>query len=128
MNKLEPNLDKYSFTPFYMIRRLENSNSRSIDEHITVDALFDGRDFNFDLVVANLDGKHPTIVNSESDRAYFILEGQGEVRVGEEEYEVKDEDLILINAVKKHSIQGTLRYLIITSPPFDADNEQIIEE
>lgn len=111
-----------------MLHKLTAAESRDVDEALTITDLFDGAEFNFDFVVADLDGDHPTVINHESDRAYFVLEGEGQVQVGEETYDVESEDLVTIKAGEKHSIRGDLRYLIITSPPFDPDNEEVIEE
>jgi mannose-6-phosphate isomerase-like protein (cupin superfamily) len=110
-----------------MLHKLTEAESRDVDEALTITDLFEGAEFNFDFVVAELEGDHPTVINYESDRAYFVLEGEGEVQVGEEMHDVKSEDLVTIEAGEKHSIRGNLRYLVITSPPFDPDNEEVIE-
>lgn len=105
-----------------------NSKVRSVDSNLDVTELFNGEDFAFDFVIADLDGDHPKVVNYESDRAYFILEGSGTVEVNSKSFNVKQHDLITIKSGEEHTIEGDLRYVIVTSPPFDPENEEITEK
>jgi len=85
------------------------------------------KDFSFDFVIADLDGEHPAHINKISDRIYFILEGEGRVSVGGEISAVVKDDLVKIPKNTVHSIEGKLRYVIITSPPFDPRNEEEVK-
>lgn len=100
------------------------SARRSIDNALTITDLFDGKEFAFDVVVADLDGSHPPVRNSVSDRAYFVIGGEGKISVDDDVYDVTSGDLVSIRAGQVHSLVGSLRYLIITSPPFAPENEQ----
>lgn len=104
---------------------MKSSPKRVIDENLTItDVLTQSSDF--DMVFAELDGDHPTVKNSRSDRAYFILEGSGEVLVDNESYLVEKHDTIYITKGSPHTIKGKLDYLIITSPPFSPDFEEVL--
>jgi mannose-6-phosphate isomerase-like protein (cupin superfamily) len=100
---------------------------RRIDDSLTIIDLFNGKDFPFDFVIATLMGNHPKVVNRVSHRAYFFLEGSGVVSVGDKEYAVHPNDLVLIPAKTPHGLRGNLKYAIITSPPFDPKNETTAE-
>jgi len=103
---------------------LATSTVRKVDKALTIYDLFDGRGFNFDFVIADLNGDHGTHVNHVGDRVYFVLSGNGRVTVGSENYDVVKDDLIVIAKNTPHSINGTLRFMIITAPPFDPAHEQ----
>jgi mannose-6-phosphate isomerase-like protein (cupin superfamily) len=105
---------------------LATSAVRKVDKVLTIHDLFDGRNFSFDFVVADLNGNHGAYVNQVSDRVYFILSGQGTVVVGSEKYDVVKDDLIVVNKNTPHLIAGELSFLIITAPPFDPANEQSV--
>ena len=98
---------------------------RLVDDTLKIHELVDTP--NFDMVGATLNGDHPTLVNDVSDRAYYILDGSGIVCAGNECFPVEAGDAVQIAKGTAHSIKGTLRYLIITSPPFDPANERVIE-
>ncbi len=105
---------------------IEGAKVRKIDQALQICDLFDGKDFAFDFVVAELDGIHPIVVNHVSDRAYFILNGKGVVFVGDAKHHVKANDLVTIPHGTHHGLEGKLRYVIITSPPFDSKNEEVV--
>lgn len=107
-----------------MKKTLLDAKSRQIDSVLTICDLFSEKDFRFDFVIATLNGDHPPVTNRRSDRAYFVLSGEGLVTVGNTTHAVKAEDLIAIPAGTPHSLRGNLRYAIITSPPFDPLDEQ----
>ena len=79
------------------------------------------------MSIAELNGNHPIVINQKSDRVYFILSGSGKVLVNDEIHDVVSNDLIFIPKNTKHSIRGKLEYIIITSPPFNPNNEAILE-
>jgi mannose-6-phosphate isomerase-like protein (cupin superfamily) len=81
----------------------------------------------FDLVIADLKGDHGATINNVSERVYFILSGKGIVMVDGRIYDVQPNDLIYIKPGQPHSISGEIKYLIITSPPFNSANESKVQ-
>jgi mannose-6-phosphate isomerase-like protein (cupin superfamily) len=106
---------------------LSSSKKRQIDEVLLINDLFSKEGAAFDFVIAELNGSHPTIINYVSERIYFILSGKAVVVVDETSFDVQENDLIYIMKGQKHSINGSVKYLIITSPPFDPKNEKVID-
>lgn len=106
-----------------MKRSLEDAPAKKVDDALTILGLFDGDGFAFDFVGAMLDGVHPLVVNELSDRAYFVLEGEGTITVSGTVYAVSANDLVVIKAGEPHGLDGRLKYLIVTSPPFAPENE-----
>ncbi len=105
---------------------VDSATVRRVDESLTITELLNDQSFAFDFVVAHLSGDHPTVVNNKSDRVYFILEGSGAVVVSGVTYEVNPFDLIAIRKGEQHTISGELKYIIVTSPPFDPNNEKVV--
>lgn len=105
---------------------LSNAPIRIMD-NLKIFDLFKGEGFSFDFVIAELDGDHPAVRNHVSDKAYFILEGTGTAQISSIKETVNANDFIKIPRGEAHSISGKLRYVIICSPPFDPNNEEILD-
>lgn len=99
---------------------------RKIDDALTIESLFDGRNFAFDAVIGVLQGEHPTVINHVSDRAYFILKGAVSIQVGDVVHEANMHDLVVVPKETEHSLHGAAEYLIITAPPFAPENETVV--
>ena len=95
----------------------EKDNMR-IREYITKDLTE-----NFSLAIVTLKGEHPTTRNTASDRAYFIVQGEASVTVGNETGRVKVGDVVFIPKGMIHSIQGDVVYAVINSPAFNPSDE-----
>ena len=100
---------------------------RKVDDSLTIESLFDGRDFQFDVVIGKNNGHHPKLINFVSDRAYFVLDGALDIQVGDELHHAEKHDLILVPQNTAHSIDGKGEYLIITAPPFKPKNEKVVQ-
>jgi len=105
---------------------LNSLTKRQIDDALCITDLFSNVSEIFNLVVADLNGPHATVINHVSERIYFILSGEAIVRVDEASYDVQANDLIYIRKGQRHSINGAARYLVLTAPPFDPKNETIV--
>jgi|GEM_PF-3012203 len=44
-------------------KSLQDAMRRKVDDALTIVDLFDGNNFGFDFVVAELNGQHPTVIN-----------------------------------------------------------------
>lgn len=100
---------------------------RKVDSSLEIVSLFDGKDFKFDVVIGKNHGHHASHINHVSDRAYFVLSGELDIQVGEVTHHAVAHDLILVPQDTPHSVDGEGEYLIITSPPFDPQNEEVLE-
>ncbi len=104
----------------------KDAKTRQIDDSLLIAELITSKEFSFDLVEGRLVGKHPALKNRVSDRAYYVLDGEGSIRVGDEVYGVVAGDIVQVPRGMVHALSGDLRYLIITSPPFSPENEEIV--
>jgi mannose-6-phosphate isomerase-like protein (cupin superfamily) len=113
--------------------KFTEGDSYSVDEETEITELFDApEDSNFDAVVSEVDGHHPSgsvrkkIVNEKSQKAYYVLEGSGKIFVGEEELDVREGELVNVPRETPHALEGSFRALIVTSPPFDPGDEKLV--
>lgn len=109
-------------------------DSYFVDDNTEITDLFDApEDSNFDSVICSVDGYHPEtegrkrIVNERSQKSYYILSGSGKIFVGDEIHEVQKGDFVFVPERTAHSLEGNFRALIITSPPFNPEDERHIE-
>lgn len=109
-------------------KSLSHSVKRQVDSYLGINDLFSEPTASFDLVVGSLNGPHGKYINKKSDKAYLILEGNGMVHVGNEMVEVGPMDFVYIPKGTPHGIKGEIKFLIITSPPFDPQNESSGDE
>lgn len=109
--------------------KFETQEPKKVDESTRVSSLFPGEDERFDTVISEVDGYHPAkgekVVNEESQRAYFVIEGEGLIHVGEESHRVEKDDLVFVEKGQGHALEGDMKTLVITSPPFQPENERI---
>jgi uncharacterized cupin superfamily protein len=67
-----------------------------------------------------LEGRHRRIVCHESDRVYYILEGQARLEVGEAGAEsVAAGDTVFLRRGTPCAFEGTVTYLVMNGPAFD---------
>ncbi len=109
--------------------KFKPGDTNSVDENTEITALFGDNDASFDTVISKVDGYHPAdgekVINEESERAYYVIDGEGLIHVGEESFQVKSGDLVFVEKGKGHALEGNMKTLVITSPPFDPENERI---
>jgi mannose-6-phosphate isomerase-like protein (cupin superfamily) len=101
---------------------------RKVDDSLTIESLFDGKDFQFDVVIGKNYGHHSVLVNHVSDRAYFVLNGELDIRVGEVVHHAMVHDLVLVPQNTPHGVDGDGEYLIVTAPPFKPENEELVAQ
>jgi mannose-6-phosphate isomerase-like protein (cupin superfamily) len=66
-----------------------------------------------------IDGSHPPVTLTESDAAYFVLEGEGWFKIGSDETAIiGPNDVAFVAAGTVFEYGGTMHFLNIQSPPF----------
>lgn len=75
-----------------------------------------------------IDGHHKKMVCDLSDRAYYIIEGDGWFQVGEEEpFDVAATDSVFIPRGVPYVFEGTMTYLVMNGPAFVPGSDQELE-
>jgi mannose-6-phosphate isomerase-like protein (cupin superfamily) len=65
-------------------------------------------------------GRHDRVVNHESDRVYYVIDGSGRFQVGDgaEVETVSTGDFVFIPRGTAYEFEGEMRYLVINGPAF----------
>jgi mannose-6-phosphate isomerase-like protein (cupin superfamily) len=65
--------------------------------------------------------QHQLHTHAGQDKLYFVLEGEGDVTVGEEKARIRPGDLVLARSEEEHSLSnpgpGRLVVMVVMSPP-----------
>lgn len=69
---------------------------------------------------ARIDGPHDRVVNNDSDRVYYVIEGAGRFQVGEGApiEDVRATDSVFIPRGVPYEFDGAMTYLVINGPAF----------
>ena len=73
-------------------------------------------------------GHHDRIVNHESDRVYYVLEGAGRFQVGDGAPidAVDAGDFVFIPRGTPYEFEGEMRYLVMNGPAFRAGADEVL--
>jgi mannose-6-phosphate isomerase-like protein (cupin superfamily) len=113
------------------ILKFTEGDSHFVDDNTKITDLFQAPEqANFDSVISRVDGYHPEgdvekIFNKRSQKAYYILEGEGKIYVGENVHEVQKGEFVYVPKRTGHALEGNFRTLIITSPQFNPEDEEL---
>lgn len=112
--------------------KFTESDSYFVDDNTEITDLFEAPEgANFDSVISEVDGYHPDgnreekIFNERSQKAYYVLEGEGKIFVGDEVHEVEKGEFVFVPEKTEHALEGEFKALIVTSPPFDPEDEEL---
>ena len=112
--------------------KFSEGDSYSVDGNTEITDLFEApEDANFDSVISEVDGYHPDgdrekkIFNKRSQKGYYVLEGEGKIFVGDEVHEVEKGEFVFVPEKTEHALEGEFKALIVTSPPFDPEDEEL---
>jgi len=112
--------------------KFTESDSYFVDDNTEITDLFEAPEgANFDSVISEVDGYHPDgdrgkkIFNKRSQKGYYVLEGEGKIFVGDEVHEVEKGEFVFVPEKTEHALEGEFKALIVTSPPFDPEDEEL---
>jgi mannose-6-phosphate isomerase-like protein (cupin superfamily) len=83
---------------------------------------------NLSLTWVSIDGHHDRIVNQESDRVYYVIEGQGRFQAGDDApvEDVSAGDCVFIAKGTPYEFEGSMRYVVVNSPAFRAGADTVL--
>ena len=75
----------------------------------------------------SIDGHHDRIVNHESDRVYYVIEGIGRFQVGDGApvEGVSAGDVVFIARGTPYEFEGDMRYLVMNGPAFRSGADEV---
>lgn len=72
-------------------------------------------------------GHHERVVNETSDRAYYIISGEGRFQVGDGKTEaVSAGDVVFIAAGTAYELEGEMTYVVVNGPAFTAGSDHVV--
>jgi mannose-6-phosphate isomerase-like protein (cupin superfamily) len=76
----------------------------------------------------SIDGHHDRVVNHESDRVYYIVEGTGRFQVGNGASiePVAAGDFVFIPRDTPYEFEGNMRYLVMNGPAFRPGSDAVL--
>ena len=83
--------------------------------------------FNHSVVKTHLDGKHPMMKNTSSDRTYYFLSGNGVFYVNNKTFTVTEGDTITIPKNTLYSFEGKFDSLLISVPAFNPKDDVVYD-
>lgn len=88
------------------------------------------KNLGFAFATVDVGKRSPDHHHQHTEEIYHILEGKGRMYLSGESVDVSAGDTVFIPVNTKHSLENTgssvLRFIVITSPPYDYDDD--IEE
>ena len=83
---------------------------------------------NLSLTWVSIEGHHDRIVNHESDRVYYVIEGTGRFQIGDDAAveSAGPGDCVLIPKGTPYEFEGDMRYLVINGPAFRSGADTVL--
>lgn len=78
------------------------------------------------LIITTKTGHETTIIEHKCDFVYYILQGTGAFTINNKEETCKAGDLVVVPVGSPFTYQGNLKMLLVTTPPFTPDQEEIV--
>lgn len=107
-----------------MFYKLEDNSKNQVDND-TLILDYGLKDTPHDLVVMDLDGEHGVFVNKVSTKTYYVLDGVARFSVDDTRRTLEKGDVIVVSPGQKHSMSGIMRALVICTPPYNPDDEEM---
>ena len=82
------------------------------------------------LALVEIKERYPdkgVVLNRIFEEIILVLEGSGKIIIDGVEHKIKKNDAVLIRPNKKYHYEGNLKVAAFTSPPFKAENHEVID-
>jgi len=79
------------------------------------------------LTWVTLFGRHEKVVNEISDRVYYIIDGEADFEIGDNEKgSVTGGDVVLIPKDVPYVFEGHMTYVVMNSPGYVPDSDRVV--
>lgn len=82
----------------------------------------------YSIVRTHLNGKHPLMKNINSNRTYYLMNGNATFCVENEEIELNEGEMLVIPKNTKYSFEGNFDAILVDCPAFNPDDDIIYED
>jgi mannose-6-phosphate isomerase-like protein (cupin superfamily) len=78
------------------------------------------------LLIVTHNGHETTIIERECDFVYYVLAGHGSFVIDDVDRETHEGDLVVVPHGHAFTYSGSLRMLLIASPPWSLEQESVV--
>ena len=111
------------FIPF------DKSKSVEVEKNYIIDNYLDkSSNLGYSVVRTHLDGKHPLMKNTLSNRTYYIIDGTARFYVGNEQFTLKQGDTLTITKDTLYRFEGKFDAILISCPAFEEKYDVIYRD
>ena len=94
-----------------------------VDNYISKDD-----DIGYSVVRTHLDGKHPFMKNTNSNRTYYLINGEAKFYIDDQIINVSSGEMMVIPKDTKYAFKGKFDAILIDCPAFDVKYDVIYDE
>lgn len=107
----------------------DSSKSVEVESGYIVDNFLSKKEnMGYSIVRTHLDGKHPFMKNVNSNRTYYLLDGNATFVFLDEVVEIQKGEMLVIPKNTKYAFKGKFDAILIDCPAFDAKDDIIFDE
>ncbi len=111
------------FIPF------DKSKSVEVEKNYIIDNYLDkSSNLGYSVVRTHLDGKHPLMKNTLSNRTYYIIDGTASFYVENEQFTIKQGDTLTITKDTLYRFEGKFDAILISCPAFEEKYDVIYRD
>lgn len=82
----------------------------------------------YSIVRTHLDGSHPFMKNTVSNRTYYLIHGSAIFYLEDEKINLIEGEMLVIPKNTKYAFKGKFDAILVDSPAFDVKNDVIYDE
>ena len=104
-------------------KSIEVEKGYIVDNYISKDD-----DIGYSVVRTHLDGRHPFMKNTNSNRTYYLINGEASFYINDQIINVSSGEMMIIPKNTKYAFRGKFDAILIDCPAFDVKYDVIYEE
>lgn len=104
-------------------KSIEVEKGYIVDNYISKDD-----DIGYSVVRTHLDGRHPFMKNTNSNRTYYLINGEASFYINDQIINVSSGEMMIIPKNTKYAFKGKFDAILIDCPAFDVKYDVIYEE
>ena len=106
----------------------DKEKSVQVEKDYIVDNYISKEDnIGYSVVRTHLDGSHPFMKNINSNRTYYLIDGEAIFYLDNESIELKKGEMLVIPKNTKYAFKGKFDAILIDCPAFDSKDDIIYD-
>lgn len=104
-------------------KSIEVEKGYIVDNYISKDD-----DIGYSVVRTHLNGKHPFMKNTNSNRTYYLINGEASFYINDQMINVSSGEMMIVPKNTKYAFKGKFDAILIDCPAFDVKYDVIYDE